>query len=61
MNYYWCKDCGGERVSCECPEIVDDYDDYDGPDTYPEPYEEIDDSRVIFSINDNGVGRIEVY
>jgi hypothetical protein len=57
MNYDWCSQCGGEMVSCECEE-VEEYDDYE-PDE--DDYEEIDDSRVIFSINDNGVGRIEVY
>ena len=55
MSYYWCKACGGEMVSCECPEIDDDYDG--PPDYLPE---DIDDAQVRWSIGDDGVGRIEV-
>lgn len=57
MSWDWCRLCGGEMVSCECPEIVDDYD---GPDGYPEPVEEIDDRCVVWVVADNGVGRVEV-
>jgi hypothetical protein len=56
VSYYWCKDCGGEMVSCECPEIVDDYD---GPEL-ADDYEEIDDRAVVWVVGDNGVGRVEV-
>lgn len=55
MSYYWCGDCGGEMVSCECPEIVDDRD---GPEEYDD--EVVEDRNVIWTVGDNGVGRIEV-
>jgi len=58
MGYDWCADCGGEMVSCECEEFVDEYDDYDGPDG--DDSEEIDDHNVVWSVDPNGVGRIEV-
>lgn len=57
MSAYWCGDCGGETVSCECPE-VDEVDDFT-----PEPEylaEDIDDRSVVWTIGDNGVGRVEV-
>lgn len=57
MSWDWCSRCGGEMVSCECPEVVDDYD---GPGQYPEPVEEIDDRCVVWVVGDNGVGRVEV-
>lgn len=58
MSFYWCKDCGGEMVSCECPE-VDNYaaEDY-SPEEYPD--EVVKDRNVIWTVGDNGVGRVEV-
>jgi hypothetical protein len=57
MSYYWCSRCGGEMVSCECGE-VDEVDDYT-----PEPEylaEDIDDRFVVWTVNDSGIGRVEV-
>lgn len=58
MSYYWCKDCGGEMVSCECPEV----DNYATEDYVAEEYpgEVVEDRHVIWTVGDNGVGRIEV-
>ena len=60
MSAYWCSRCGGEMVSCECGEVdeVDEVDDYT-----PEPEylaEDIDDRSVVWTVGDNGVGRVEV-
>jgi hypothetical protein len=55
MSAYWCGDCGGEMVSCECPEIDDDRD---GPEEYDD--EVVEDRNVIWTVGDNGVGRVEV-
>jgi hypothetical protein len=56
MSHYYCKGCGGEMVSCECPDII--HDDYDGPDGYLP--EDIDDRYVVATMNDAGAWRIEV-
>jgi hypothetical protein len=58
MSAYWCKDCGGETVSCDCPEV----DDYAAEDYVAEEYlaEDIDDRSVVWTVNDAGVGRVEV-
>ena len=57
MSYY-CRQCQGEMISCECGE-VEEFDDYDGPDL-DDDYEEIDDRAVVWFVGDNGVGRVEV-
>lgn len=56
MGWGWCKDCGGETVSCECEEI-----DYEAEEPVFEEYlcEDIDDRRVVWVVGDNGVGRVE--
>ena len=56
MTWGWCNVCGGEMVSCECEEDLGN-DNYD-----PEldDYEVIDDRQVVWTVNDNGVGRVEV-
>ena len=56
MSLYYCRQCHGEIVSCECPE-VDEVDDYIAEEHL---CEDIDDAQVRWSIGDNGVGRIEV-
>jgi hypothetical protein len=56
MSWDWCRLCGGEMVSCECPE-VDQYDDRE-PEAVDE--DEIDDRAVVWVVADNGVGRVEV-
>lgn len=53
----YCRQCQGEMISCECGE-VEEFDDYT-----PEPEylaEDIDDRSVVWTVADNGVGRIEV-
>jgi len=57
MSPYYCRQCQGEMISCECGE-VEESDDYT-----PEPEylaEDIDDRSVVWTVNDAGVGRIEV-
>ena len=53
----WCKDCGGEMVSCECPE-----EDYVDENYSHEEYmcEDISDSQVVWTLGDNLVWRVEV-
>ena len=61
VGYSWCKQCGGEMVSCEC-ENIDDYDDYDGPVGTEDDYEPICDKYVIWVPGEPGgrAGHIEV-
>jgi len=53
MNY--CRHCQGELVSCDCDEITEE-------DYVPEEYlaEDIDDRFVVWTVNDSGIGRVEV-
>jgi Txe/YoeB family toxin of Txe-Axe toxin-antitoxin module len=44
-------------VSCEC-EPVDYVDEYYSPEEYSD--EVVEDHRVVWTVNDNGVGRVEV-
>jgi hypothetical protein len=53
---YYCKGCGGEMVSCECDDIIED--DYTPESEYL--CEDIDDRHVVWVVGDNGVGRVEV-
>jgi hypothetical protein len=53
MSYSWCGVCGGEMVSCECVESVDDDDNYD-PDA--EDYVVVADWQVDWKDNENGIG-----
>ena len=58
MSLYYCRQCHGEIVSCECPEV----EDYVAEDYVAEEYlaEDIDDRSVVWTVADNGVGRVEV-
>jgi hypothetical protein len=57
MSYY-CRQCQGEMISCECLES----DENAAEDYVAEEYlaEDIDDRSVVWTVGDNGVGRIEV-
>ena len=51
----YCSECKGETVSCECAEGT-------ASDDFAPEYlaEDIDDRFVVWTVNDSGVGRIEV-
>lgn len=57
VSWNWCGRCGGEMVSCECEEIVDDDSNYD---VDADDYEIVSDWQVDWEVNDNGVGRIVI-
>lgn len=54
MGWNWCGVCGGEMVSCECPEdSVDDDCNYDFD---ADDYEIVSDLQVDWKDNDGSIG-----
>jgi len=58
MSWGWCGRCGGELISCECEELIDDDDcNYDAD---ADDYEVVNDSQVVMEYNSDGAMRIVV-
>jgi hypothetical protein len=54
VSWNWCGRCGGEMVSCECEEVIDDEDGNYDPDA--EDYVVVSDWQVDWKDNENGIG-----